>query len=333
MISKKPLLKNLQVLIADPDDWVSEALRYNMEQMGFGAIRRVRNGQEALAHLVSRPAHFVITEWALPQVDGLSLVQKVRKQVHGINPAMPIIMLSGRGEKQDVLRARDAGINEFIIKPFTSRAIFQRIERIVEYPRPFIISPGFNGPDRRFQSSFSGTDKRQRPPHLIHPTEATRAITAGVACMLPADYSVRQALGNTPLSQIITPQVLREAQAALDKMAGAGSEWVRADLEQLSQTHRWLQNGHDGELLERARATALSIKGRAGLAGFPLAGEVARMLYLFLSSHFRPDYSVHLQVMGKHIDVMKIVFAAATPFTDHAAAEIVSELQRLAVSA
>ena len=330
---RKNALRNLQLLIADPDDWVGEALRFNLEQMGFGEVRRVRNGQDALTSLSTHPVHFVITEWSLPRIDGLSLVQKVRTSREGIHPALPVIMLSGKGERSDVIKARDAGVNEFLVKPFSARSIYQRLERLIEHPRPFIISPQFHGPDRRTRAEFNGPDKRERSPHLIHPTEAIRAMTAGIACMLPPDYSVRQALNNTPLTQLITPEALKEAQAALDKMAAQGAEWVRIDLELLQQAHRWLQTQHDPALLQRTRDTVLTIKGRAALAGFPLAGDVARLLYLFLSNYYIPGDVAHLQIIGKHIDVMKVIFSATTPMNDKAAAEIIGELQRLALSA
>ena len=332
--ARKSLLKNIQLLIADADDWLGEALRFNLEQMGFGTVRRVRSGQDAYTALARKPYDFVITEWNLPEMDGLSLVRKLRSSKEEIiRPALPVIMLSGRSEKQDVLTARDAGINEYIVKPFSSQAVFQRLERLVDQPRPFIISPQFSGPDRRRKAAHSGPDKRQRSPHLIHPSEAARALKAGVACMLPPDYSVSKALNNTPLSQIITPEILREAQETLDQMAGQGAEWVLLDLAMLQEAHRWLQNKPEPAPLARMADTALSIKGRAGLAGFPLAGDVARLLYLFINSHYRPGNATHLQILGKHIDVMKVIFAAAMPMNDKAGSEIIGELQRLALSA
>jgi DNA-binding NtrC family response regulator len=63
------------------------------------------------------------------------------------NPYVPIIMLTGHSEKKRVIPARDAGVTEFLAKPISAKALYQRILNIVANPRPFIKSKSYFGPD------------------------------------------------------------------------------------------------------------------------------------------------------------------------------------------
>ena len=65
------------------------------------------------------------------------------------NPYVPIIMLTGHSEKRRVTIARDAGVTEFLAKPISAKALYQRILTVVASPRPFIKTKTYFGPDRR----------------------------------------------------------------------------------------------------------------------------------------------------------------------------------------
>jgi DNA-binding response OmpR family regulator len=73
----------------------------------------------------------------------------VRTSEKSSNHFVPIIMITGHTEKENILAARDAGVTEFLAKPITAQSLFNRIAEIVERPRAFVRAEGYFGPDRR----------------------------------------------------------------------------------------------------------------------------------------------------------------------------------------
>ena len=78
------------------------------------------------------------------------------------NPYAPIIMLTGHSEKRRVTMARDAGVTEFLVKPISAKALYQRIMNVVANPRPFIKTKNYFGPDRRRNASNSHVGPERR---------------------------------------------------------------------------------------------------------------------------------------------------------------------------
>jgi len=99
----------------------------------------------------------------MPIFDGLELTQMIRQPGANANPYVPIIMLTGHTEKARVTAARDAGITEFLAKPISAKALYQRIANVVANPRPFIKTKNYFGPDRRRSggASYVGPERRK----------------------------------------------------------------------------------------------------------------------------------------------------------------------------
>jgi DNA-binding response OmpR family regulator len=97
----------------------------------------------------------------------------IRQPGANANPYVPIIMLTGHSEKKRVIAARDAGVTEFLAKPISAKALYQRILNIVVNPRPFIKSKSYFGPDRRrtVAVNYTGPERRKGDADVIaqHP--------------------------------------------------------------------------------------------------------------------------------------------------------------------
>ncbi len=89
-------------------------------------------------------------------VDGVEFTRLVRVAADSPNPFLPIIMVTGFADRTRVEEARDAGITEFIVKPVTARAVLDRLNNVINKPRPFVKTSDYFGPDRR---------RRQDPDH------------------------------------------------------------------------------------------------------------------------------------------------------------------------
>ena len=82
-------------------------------------------------------------------MDGISLAHRIRNDPASPNKFVPFVLMTGFSEKRRVMQARDAGVTEFLVKPFTARDLYRRLYQIIERPRQFVRSEDFFGPDRR----------------------------------------------------------------------------------------------------------------------------------------------------------------------------------------
>jgi response regulator RpfG family c-di-GMP phosphodiesterase len=87
-------------------------------------------------------------------MNGLEFIEKIRKSPESPNPYVPVILMTGYSDRARVEMARDAGVTEFLMKPYTSKDLYSRIVQIIEKPRQFVDCGTFFGPDRRRRKNF-----------------------------------------------------------------------------------------------------------------------------------------------------------------------------------
>lgn len=142
-------LARVRILVADNDEFVSLLVRNVLKNLGFQNLTLVKDGEKALESIRGNPTDLLITDWQMDPLNGFDLVKFIRTSPDSPNKFLPIIMLSGNGEYHDIEKARDVGVTEYVIKPFTAKALVERICLVIDNPRRFVISPVFKGPDRR----------------------------------------------------------------------------------------------------------------------------------------------------------------------------------------
>ena len=96
-------------------------------------------------------------------LNGIDLVKNIRSRQETTLAFLPIIMLTGHSEAERVTQARDVGVNEYVIKPFSAQGLFTRIQAVIERPRPFVKVEGYFGPDRRRKDLGFEGDERRKP--------------------------------------------------------------------------------------------------------------------------------------------------------------------------
>lgn len=118
---------------------------------GFGInfVQTARNSDKAYELFCEERHDLLLVDWMIKPLDGISLAQKIRMDSLSPNPFVPIILMTGFSEKRRVIQARDTGVTEFLVKPFTANDLYKRIDQIIMKPRQFVKSPSFFGPDRR----------------------------------------------------------------------------------------------------------------------------------------------------------------------------------------
>gem|GEM_PF-1987654 len=91
----------------------------------------------------------MIVDWEMPLIDGAQFVRMVRSPLDFPAPDVPIIMLSGHGDRWRVVEAARVGAHEYLLKPVSAKALLERIVTILSVPRPFMQLDGYYGPAPR----------------------------------------------------------------------------------------------------------------------------------------------------------------------------------------
>jgi len=156
-------LANIKFLIVEDNKFMQTVVRRVLSALNAGEVRECSDGADALKILKTFPADIVITDWAMEPIDGIDLTKMIRTAGDSVNPYVPIIMLTAHSEMNRIVEARDSGVNEFVVKPISVNALFSRIQKVIERPRPFIRTSSFFGPDRRRKSlPYTGQDRRKQ---------------------------------------------------------------------------------------------------------------------------------------------------------------------------
>lgn len=164
-------LAGLKVLVVDDHSVTSRLIGDVLRAAGVGQVETASDGLRAREILKRWDPHIIFTDWNMPVMDGLELTRTIRraavvKDTVVPNPRVPIIMLTATRSARDVEIARRAGVNEFVIKPFTPASVISRIQLVLTRPREFIVSEVYIGPDRRRRTeiSYSGVMRRAQDP-------------------------------------------------------------------------------------------------------------------------------------------------------------------------
>lgn len=160
-------MPDIRILIADNDTTIRELVRDALEAFGFRQITFASSGQQAWELMEQHRFDLMIFDWEMPPLSGISLVKRLRNSPSSPDRTAPIILLTGRAEKENVEAARDAGVTEFLAKPFSIEALRQRIVAAFDQPRSFVVSENFHGPDRRRHEhgrAQDGTERRKTTP-------------------------------------------------------------------------------------------------------------------------------------------------------------------------
>jgi two-component system, chemotaxis family, chemotaxis protein CheY len=144
-------LSRLQVLLVEDNQHMRTIIKTILVSAGMNAnsIRETNDGAEALDCLRQWDADMALIDFNMSPLDGVEFAKLLRNASDSKNRYLPMIMITGHSEKSRVMEARDAGVNEFVVKPLTAKALLSRLNTIIMKPRDFVRCPAYFGPDRR----------------------------------------------------------------------------------------------------------------------------------------------------------------------------------------
>ncbi|MEW6387513.1 MAG: response regulator [Thermodesulfobacteriota bacterium] len=118
----------LKVLVVDDFATMRKIVRNILKQIGFDNIVEAEDGNAALQILKNDSIGLVVTDWNMPNCSGLELLQKIRGNPE--TAAMPVLMVTAEGLKDNVVEAVKAGVNNYVVKPFTAEVLQEKIEQV-----------------------------------------------------------------------------------------------------------------------------------------------------------------------------------------------------------
>jgi CheY-like chemotaxis protein len=167
--------RSFRILVVDDSSAIRQLIHSTLDIIGVGTVEVAAHGGEAvdilkksakpLADRRYRPGgssiDFVMTNVDMPTVDGMMLLRWIRRHEESPDRFLPVIMVSSYADPAKVREARDAGVTEFVAKPFTIASICSRLINVIERPRQFVQTADYFGPDRRRRSMpYDGPDRR-----------------------------------------------------------------------------------------------------------------------------------------------------------------------------
>jgi len=161
----------LSVLIVEDTMPMRELFTTILSNLGIKEIHTATNGEQAFESFKRENQDIILTDWVMSPMDGLELTKEVRTNTLSPNRMVPIILITGYSAWPRVANARDAGVTEFLVKPFTAKDIARRLAHVITHPRNFIETSDFFGPDRRRRKdpTYSGPMRREADQKAYSP--------------------------------------------------------------------------------------------------------------------------------------------------------------------
>ena len=122
--------KNLRFLVIDDFATMRRIVRNLLQDLGFKNVEEAEDGHDALTKLRASKFDFVISDWNMPNIDGLQLLSEIRKD--DTLKTIPVLMVTAEAKKENIIAAAQAGANGYVVKPFTAATLEEKLNKIFE---------------------------------------------------------------------------------------------------------------------------------------------------------------------------------------------------------
>ena len=154
----------ITVLVVDDNRFMRTLITGLLRAFNIERILEAEDGASGIKMLnASADIDLIITDLQMKPLDGIEFTRMVRTARDSRKPFVPILMITAHTESFQIVTARDTGVNEFLAKPISARALYARLVAVVTRPRPFIRSKTYVGPCRRRRKVEWKGPERRRP--------------------------------------------------------------------------------------------------------------------------------------------------------------------------
>ena len=122
--------KNMKILIVDDFSTMRRIIKNLLRDLGFNNTDEADDGNTALPKLQSGKFDFLVTDWNMPGMQGIDLLKAVRADPN--LASLPVLMVTAEAKKEQIVEAAQAGVNGYIVKPFTAATLKEKIDKIFE---------------------------------------------------------------------------------------------------------------------------------------------------------------------------------------------------------
>lgn len=124
--------KNLKILVVDDFSTMRRIVKNLLVELGFTAalIQEADDGVNAMAMLKAQPFDFVVTDWNMPNMTGIDLLRAIRAEP--ALKALPVLMVTAENNRDQIIAAAQAGVNGYIVKPFTAATLQEKLTKVFE---------------------------------------------------------------------------------------------------------------------------------------------------------------------------------------------------------
>ena len=123
-----PADPNMKILVVDDMLTMRRIVKNIMKQLGFANVEEAENGQDALTKLRAESFGFVISDWNMPVMTGIELLRAIRAD--DSLKAIPVLMVTAEAQKENLIEAIQAGVSNYIVKPFTAEVLQEKMSKI-----------------------------------------------------------------------------------------------------------------------------------------------------------------------------------------------------------
>lgn len=122
--------KNMKILIVDDFSTMRRIIKNLLRDLGFNNTHEADDGNTALPLLKQGDFEFLVTDWNMPGMQGIDLLKAVRAD--GKLGKLPVLMVTAEAKREQIVEAAQAGVNGYIVKPFTAATLKEKIDKIFE---------------------------------------------------------------------------------------------------------------------------------------------------------------------------------------------------------
>lgn len=314
----------LSVLLVEDSSFMRLLTSGLLRSFGITQVHTCANGGEAIKWLEDKartlppgqiPCDLILTDLYMPEVDGLMFIRWLRGSKKSPDKFMPVIMFSGAVDVENVQKARDAGASEFLAKPFSSIAVWDRFMHAIFKPRKFILSPTYFGPDRRRINIAPPAKERRKTKkediQVVH--SASKGLNMDKNKIFHFDLPNRLASkfgGSLQDIPTLDPVLLREAEDRIENMAGDYATWVTDHVIKLEKELAALITD-DTKIkthIDNINDLSLELRGQGGIFGYELITSVGKSLYE--QTQNKTDSKLlenEWKLLKAHVDTVKLV--------------------------
>jgi len=153
----------LRAFVVDDSEYMRGLLSRLLHRMNI-SCEGYQDGSKSLAAVEREKPDFILTDYSMQPMDGIAFLRALRRLSNDRVRMTPVIMITGHTERERIKAARDAGVNEILVKPITQGGLQSRIEEVILRPRNWVDSPSYCGPCRRRRNdqNYTGPERRKQ---------------------------------------------------------------------------------------------------------------------------------------------------------------------------